>query len=98
MSSFHDDIEAYVNISVIFTESFKIKMVYAGVYSWGDIVFYIFANAFKDCSHGIYVQYGTTGKLFNLRRFASKTKTLTTLIDFMLMTIWSPTQSVICNT
>ena len=36
----------------------------------------VFQFAFKDSSEGVYIYYRTTGKLFNIKRFTARTKTM----------------------
>ena len=41
-------------------------------------------DAFSDCDRGVFIQFGTDGKLFNLRRLQAKTKVFeATLLDFL---------------
>ena len=41
-------------------------------------------DVFRDCNQGIYIRYKSSGKLFNIRRFAAKTKVLLALVrDFL---------------
>ena len=44
----------------------------------------VFIIAFKNNDVGVYIRYRTTGKVFNLRRFASKTKVFISLIRDLL--------------
>ena len=41
-------------------------------------------DAFRDCDQGIYISYRSSGKLFNIRRFAAKTKVLMALVRDLL--------------
>ena len=40
--------------------------------------------AFKDCDVGVYIRFRTSGKVFNLRRFNSKSKTFQALVRELL--------------
>ena len=41
-------------------------------------------DAFRDCDRGVFIQFATDGKLFNLRRLQAKTKLFeATLLDFL---------------
>lgn len=57
--SFRDDKEACVNIGGIFTESFKAEndVNQGGVLGTTFVSSVVMANAFKDCSQGIYVTF-----------------------------------------
>ena len=77
--SFHDEIEVSVNVGGTLTDPFKVE---TGV-KQGDLlaptlfsVFFsiVLNDAFRDCNQGIYIRYRSSGKLFNIRRFAAKTK------------------------
>ena len=46
--------------------------------------FMVFQLAFKDSSEGVYVYYRTTGKLFNIKRFTARTKTMMSVIRELL--------------
>ena len=41
-------------------------------------------HAFKDCDIGIYIRFRTSGKVFNLRRFNSKSKTFQIIVRELL--------------
>ena len=41
-------------------------------------------DAFRDCNQGIYIRYRSSGKRFNIRRFAVKTKVLLALVRNLL--------------
>ena len=43
-------------------------------------------DAFGDCNQGVYIRYRSSGKLFNIRRFAAKTKVLLALVRDLLYT------------
>ena len=40
--------------------------------------------AFQDCDKGVYIRFRTTGSVFNLRRFNTKTKNFSSLIRELL--------------
>ena len=40
--------------------------------------------AFKDCDKGVHIRFRTTGSVFNLRRFNTKTKNFSSLIRELL--------------
>ena len=44
----------------------------------------VFQLAFKDSSKGVYIYYRTTGKLFNIKRFTARTKTMMCVIRELL--------------
>ena len=44
----------------------------------------VLLHTFADCPHGIYIRYRMSGKLFNIRRFAARTKTLQAVIRDLL--------------
>jgi hypothetical protein len=85
----HDNMKAWVNVNGSLSEPVNVDN---GV-KQGDIpaptLFSIYfsvvlCSAFENCDLGIYVRYRTTGKLFNIRRFDSKTKTFVSLIRDLL--------------
>ena len=53
-----------------------------------DTVFCFFVivlnDAFRDCNQGIYIRYRSSGKLFNIHRFAAQTKVLLALARDLL--------------
>ena len=87
--SFHDEMEVSVNVGGTLTDPFKVE---TGV-KQGDLIaptlfsvfFSIVLNdAFRDCNQGIYIRYRSSGKLFNIRRFAAKTEVLLALVRDLL--------------
>ena len=86
--SFHDEMEVSVNVGGTLTDPFKVE---TGV-KQGDLLaptlFSVFSivltDAFKDCNQEIYIRYRNSGKLFNIRRFAAKTKVLLALVRDLL--------------
>ena len=41
---------------------------------------FVLQLAFKDSSEGVYIYYRTTRKLFNIKRFTARTKTMMSVI------------------
>ena len=87
--SFHDEMEVSVNVGGTLTDPLKVE---TGV-KQGDLlaptlfsVFFsiVLNDAFRDCNQGIYIRYRSSGKLFNIRRFAAKTKVLLALVRDLL--------------
>ena len=87
--SFHDEMEISVNVGGTLTNPFKVE---TGV-KQGDLlaatlfsVFFsiVLNDAFRGCNQGIYIRYRSSGKLFNIRRFATKTKVLLVLVRDLL--------------
>ena len=81
--------EVSVNVGGTLTDPFKVE---TGV-KQGDLlaptlfsVFFsiVLNDAFRDCNQGIYIRYRSSGKLFNIRRFAAKTKVLLALVRDLL--------------
>ena len=84
-----NEMEVSVNVGGLLIEPIEVK----NVVKQGDLVsptiFSIFFSvvlfhAFGDCPYGIYIRYRTSGKLFNIRRFAARIKTLQALIRDLL--------------
>ena len=86
---FHHDIKTTLNIrsklAVPFTVGNEIKQgdtlaptLFALDFSM------VFQLAFKNSSEGAYLYYRTTGKLFNIKRFTARTKTMMSLIRELL--------------
>ena len=87
--SFHDEMEVSINVGGILTDPLKVE---TGV-KQGDLlaptlfsVFFsiVLNDAFRDCNQGIYIRYRSSGKLFNVRRFAAQTKVLFSLVRYLL--------------
>ena len=83
--SLHDGMQARVNFNNTLSEEISVEN---GV-KQGDIlaptlfaIFFsvVFLIAFQNNDVGVYIRYRTTGKVFNLSRFRSKTKVFTSLI------------------
>ena len=87
--SLHDDMKAWVDIDGVLSEPIPV----ANGVKQGCIVaptlfgiFYavVLLIAFKTNENGIYIRYRSSGKLFNLRRFAANTKVLSALLRDLL--------------
>ena len=85
----HDNMQAQVNFNGSLSEQFPIDN---GV-KQGDILaptlfsiyFAVALNyAFKDCDKGVYMQFRTSGSVFNVRRFKAKTLTFEALVRELL--------------
>ena len=89
--SFHNEMEVSVKVGGILTDPFKVE---TGVKE-GDVlaptlfsVFFsiVLNEAFRHCNQGIYIRYRSSGKLFNIRRFAAQTKILLVVTSSTQMT------------
>ena len=87
--SFHEEMEVSVNVGDILTDPFKVETgVKQGDWLAPTLVYVFFSivlnDAFRDCNQGIYIRYRNSGKLFNIHRFAAKTKVLLGLVRDLL--------------
>ena len=60
----------------------------------------MFSDAFRDYNQGIYIRYRSSGKLFNIRRFATQSKFYWGLFvtsSKQMTATWSHTQNPICS-
>ena len=60
----------------------------------------MFSDAFRDYNQGIYIRYRSSGKLFNIRRFATQSKFYWGLFvtsSKQMNATWSHTQNPICS-
>ena len=87
--SLHDDMNAWVNFDGVLSEPISVANGVKQGCILAPTLFGIFFSvvlkiAFESNEDGIYIRYRSTGKLFNLRRFASKGKVFASLIRDLL--------------
>ena len=104
--SFHDEMEVSVNVGGTLTDPFKVETSVKQGDLLAPTLFSVFFSivlndAFRDCNQGIYIRYRSSGKLFNIRRFAAKTKVLLALLfvtsSTQMTVTWSHIQNPICS-
>ena len=86
---FHDGMEASVIEQGSMSEKFSISNGVKQGCTMAPTLFAIYfaamlRDAFEDTDIGVYLQFRTSGQLFNLRRFQSRTKVFTVLIQELL--------------
>lgn len=86
---FHDGMNARVIEQGLVSDSFSVQNGVKQGCTMAPILFALFFaamlhDAFHDTDIGVYIQYRTSGKLYNLRRFQARTKVLLALIRDLL--------------
>ena len=89
LRSFHSDMRAWVSVggevSAPFFVNNGVKQGDVPAPTLFAVYFAVVLNvAFKSCNHGVYVRYRTSGSVFNIRRFAARTKIFTILVRDLL--------------
>ena len=83
--SFHDEMEVSVNVGGTLTDPLKVETGVQQEDLLAPTLFSVFFSivlndAFRDCNQEIYIRYRSSGKPFNIRHFAAKTKVLVALV------------------
>ena len=89
LKQLHHDMKARVNVNGSLSESIPVD----NSVKQGDIpaptlfsIYFavILSYAFHDCDIGVFIRFRTSGKVFNLRRFNTKSKTFQSLVQELL--------------
>ena len=89
IASFHDGMQARVQENGDASDPFQVSNgVKQGCVLAPTLFSILFAamllDAFSDCDRGVYIQFRTDGKLFNLRRLQAKTKVFEAILRELL--------------
>ena len=76
--TFHHNMKTTLNIWSKFAKAFTVGNGVKRRATLASSLFALFAS--MDSSEGVYIQYRTTVKLFNIKRFTSSTKTMRSVI------------------
>ena len=98
LKQFHHNMKARVNVNGSLSELVSVENGVKQGDTPAPTLFSIYfavmlEHAFKDCDIGIYIHFRTSGKVFNLRRFNSKSKTFQIIVRElffmqMIQTLW----------
>ena len=89
LKQFHHNMTARVNVNGSLSEPVSVDNGVKQGDTTAPTLFSIYfavmlEHAFKDCDIGVYIRFRTSGKVFNLRRFNSKSKTFQIIVRELL--------------